>query len=93
MRVRLRVPLKLRGANDQGAQVEELATTENVSMSGFLCLCTGVFSVNSSLAVFLTGPDERHVGKARIVHSDSQDAKLRRYGCVFTDKTGPWVLQ
>jgi len=93
VRVRLRVPLKLRGANDQGAQVEELATTENVSMSGFLCVCTGVFSVNSSLAVFLTGPDERYVGKARVVHSDSQGPKLRHYGCVFTEKTGPWVLQ
>jgi response regulator RpfG family c-di-GMP phosphodiesterase len=93
VRVRLRVPLKLRSANDQGAQIDELATTENVSMSGFLCVSTGAFDVNSNLAVFLTNPDERYVGKVRVVHSDSQDAKLRRYGCVFTEKTGPWVLQ
>ena len=32
VRVRLRVPLKLRGANDQGTQIEEQATTENVSI-------------------------------------------------------------
>jgi len=93
VRVRLRVPLRLRGVNDQGAQIEELAATENVSMSGFLCVCTGAFPINSNLAVFLTGPEDKYVGKARIVHSDSRGANLRRYGCVFTEKSGPWVLQ
>lgn len=93
VRVRLRVALKLRGANDEGAQIEELATTENVSMSGFLCVCNAAFAINSNLAVFLTGPNEKYVGKARVVHSDSPSAKPRRYGCVFTEKTGPWVLQ
>ncbi len=93
VRVRLRVPLKLRGANDQGTQVEEPATTENVSMSGFMCVCAASFAVNANLTVFLTNPAEKYVGKARIVHTDSQGTKLRRYGCVFTEKTGPWVLQ
>jgi CheY-like chemotaxis protein len=93
VRVRLRVQLKPRGLSDQGAQMEELATTENVSMSGVLCACTAAFAVSSHLAVFLTGPDDKYVGKVRVVHSDSQGAKLRRYGCVFTEKTGPWVLQ
>ena len=93
VRVRLRVPLKLRGVNDQGAQIEELATTENVSMSGFLCVCNAAFAINSNLAVFLTGPDEKYVGKARVVHSDSPGPKLRHYGCVFTEKSGLWVLQ
>lgn len=93
VRVRLRVPLKLRAANDQGAQIEEHATTENVSMSGILCVCTAAFVINSNLAVYLTGPEEKYVGKVRVVHSDSQGAKLRRNGCVFTEKTGPWVLQ
>jgi len=93
VRVRLRVPLKLRGLTDHGAQMEELATTENVSMSGFLCVSTGAFAVNSNLSVFLTNPGEKYVGKVRVVHSDSQGSTLRRYGCVFTEKTGPWVLQ
>lgn len=93
VRVRLRVPLKLRGVSDQGVQIEELATTENVSLSGFLCVCTGVFAVNANLAVFLAGSDDKYVGKARVVHSDSKGPQLRHYGCVFTEKTGPWVLQ
>ena len=90
VRVRLRFPLKLRSISDNGAQIEELATTENVSMSGFLCVCTGAFAVDSNLAVFLTNPDEKYVGKVRVVHSDSQGPKLRRYGCVFIEKSSPW---
>src|SRR5215472_12649081 len=39
VRVRLHVSLKLRGLNDHGQQIDEPATTENVSMSGFLCVC------------------------------------------------------
>ena len=93
VRVRLRVSLKLRGLNDHGQQIDEPATTENVSMSGFLCVCAAHFAINSNLAVYLTTPDEKYVGKARIVHSDSEGAKFRRYGCAFTEKTGPWVLQ
>lgn len=93
VRVRLRVPLKLRGTNGNGEQFEELATTENVSMSGFLCACTAVLAVDSNLAVYLTNPGEKYVGKVRVVHADSQSASLRRYGCVFTEKTGPWVLK
>lgn len=93
VRVRLRVSLRLRGTNDQGNQVEEPASTENVSMSGFMCVCAASFAVNSSLAIYLSNPDEQYVGKARIVHSDSHGPKLRRYGCVFTEKAGPWVLQ
>jgi CheY-like chemotaxis protein len=93
VRVRLRVPLKLRGTNDHGEPLEELATTENVSMSGFLCVCTAAFPLNANLAVFLTNPSEKYVGKVRIVHFDDQGAKLRRYGCAFIEKTGPWVLQ
>ena len=93
VRVRLHVPLKLRGANASGNKFEELATTENVSMSGFLCVCTAAFTVNSILEVNLTNPRETYVGKARIIHSDSQGVNLRRYGCVFMEKSGPWVLQ
>src|SRR6202047_628193 len=39
VRVRLRVPLKLRGKDAQAKDFEEAAATENVSLSGFLCTC------------------------------------------------------
>src|ERR1700733_13805587 len=39
VRVRMRVPLKLRGSDVDGNSFEELAETENVSASGFMCNC------------------------------------------------------
>ncbi len=93
VRVRLRVSLKLRGVNDHGDQLEASATTENVSVSGFMCVCTAAFAVNSVVAVYLGNSGEEYVGKARIIHLDPQGAQLRRYGCMFTEKTGHWVLQ
>src|ERR1700746_3604601 len=39
VRVRLRVSLKLRGKDAKANDFEEIATTENVSLSGFLCTC------------------------------------------------------
>src|SRR5260370_28931771 len=40
VRVRVCSALKLSGAYAQGKKFEEIATTENVSLSGFLCRCT-----------------------------------------------------
>jgi CheY-like chemotaxis protein len=93
VRVRLRVPLKLGGTDSGGKRFSEVATTENVSLSGFLCGCTAELSTDSIVDVYLTSRGEPYVGKAKIVHVDSKSAPLRRYGCRFIEKTGPWVLQ
>ena len=92
VRVRLRVPLKLRWRNGHGDQSEESAATENVSMSGFLCVSSARLDVNSTVDVYLTTPSEKYTGKAKILNSEPQGA-LHRYGCVFIERTGPWVLQ
>jgi CheY-like chemotaxis protein len=93
VRVRLRIPLKLQGADVRGNRIEELVTTENVSLSGFLCGSTTELAPGSVVEVFMmsNGPD--YVGKARIVHSTMKGSALRHYGCRFLEKTGPWVLQ
>jgi len=93
VRVRLRVALKLKGADRQGKDLEGVATTENVSLSGFLCTSVAEFPVDSVVDVYLTNPTEKHAGKAKIVHSTSNAAPLRQYGCRFIEKKGPWVLQ
>ncbi len=93
VRVRLCVPLKLRGTDSHGKKFEEVTTTENVSLTGFLCSCKRELPANSIVDVYLTSCGENHVGKAKIVHTDSMGAPLRRYGCRFIEKTGPWVLQ
>jgi CheY-like chemotaxis protein len=93
VRVRLRVPLKLRGTDSHGKKFSEVAATENVSQSGFLCGCTADLAGDSIVDVYLTTSGEDFVGKAKIIHVDSKGAPLRRYGCTFIEKTGPWVLQ
>lgn len=93
VRVRLRVPLKLKLAGGQGKDVEATVTTENVSLSGFLCASTAELPTGSVANVYLVGGGEDFVGKAEIVHCDAKAAPLRYYGFRFVEKTGPWVLQ
>src|SRR6266849_678152 len=92
VRVRLRVPLKLRSKDSRGNEFEEVAMTENVSMSGFLCGCTAELAINSIVEVFMTNSCQNYVGKAMIIHSD-WSGPLRRYGCSFIEKAKTWVLQ
>jgi DNA-binding response OmpR family regulator len=93
VRVRLHVVLKLRGTHSQGDKFEAIATTENVSLSGFLCSCAAELAINSIVDVYMTSYAEEYAGQAKILHSDSKGAPLRHYGCVFVNKKGPWVLQ
>ncbi len=93
VRVRLRVPLKLRGTDIHGNKIDLETTTENVSLSGFLCSSPAELSVDSIVEVYLTSCGTDYVGKAKIVHSDTKAAPLRHYGCRFMEKAGPWVLQ
>src|SRR5439155_6585317 len=79
VRVRLRVPLKLGGTDSHGKKFSEAATTENVSMSGFLCGRTFDPPAASSVSVYFTSSGEDcFVGQAKIVHVASKCAPVRR---------------
>ena len=93
VRVRLRVSLKLRGKDAKANDFQEIATTENVSLSGFLCICAREIPVHSIVHVYIVSGHDELAGKAQIMHSEAQTPPLYRYGCRFTEKTGPWVLQ
>lgn len=93
VRVRLRVPLKLRGKDCQGKQFEQVISTENVSLSGFAFSSTTQLQTDLIVEVYLTSGRDEYAGKAKIVHSESKGAPLHRYGCCFIEKAGPWVLQ
>jgi len=92
VRVRLHVPLKLKGTDSQGNKFEESTVTENVSLSGFLCACTADLKANSVVDVYMTAYCEDYVGKAEIIHSAAKTGLVRPYGFRFVEKTGPWVL-
>jgi len=92
VRVRLHVPLKLRVTDKLGNKTEYDTTTEDVSLSGFLCTCTAEITVGSIVEVFLADCGTPCVGKARVVHSVTKAPPLRHLGFRFIEKTGPWVL-
>jgi DNA-binding response OmpR family regulator len=91
VRVRLHVPLLLKGTTEEGQRQEVAVITENVSLSGFSCPCSVEFPATSTVEVFLTTYGEQYVGKAKIVHVELK-SMVRYCGCLFTVKTGPWVL-
>lgn len=93
VRVRLSVPLKLRGLDATGKPFGVLTTTENVSLNGFLCACDADLKVESIIDVDLVGSGDQNVGKARVVRSEWGETKYPRYGFRFVEKTGTWVLQ
>jgi len=89
----MKVVLKLRGTDASGKKFDELAETENVSASGFLCNCALTLVKDSLLEVFLAGEKERYVGRARVVRKDAPGAPWQRYGFHFEETTAEWVLQ
>ncbi|MGB7437245.1 MAG: response regulator [Candidatus Acidiferrum sp.] len=93
VRVCLRVPLRLRGSDNRGKPFEVLTTTENVSKSGFLCACNLALDRDTVVAVFLAGPNEACVGKARVVRSEGSETQYPRYGFRFIEQNSGWVLE
>jgi DNA-binding response OmpR family regulator len=93
VRLQLRVPLKLKGIDCSGRDFEEAATTEDVSLSGFLCSCAAELATDSLVEVYLAARGKDYVGKAMVVRTGGKESSARRYDCRFVEKNGPWVLQ
>jgi DNA-binding response OmpR family regulator len=93
VRVRMRIPLKLRGTDAVGNIFEETTATDNVSAGGFLCSCTTPLAKGALVEVFLSSGSDRFAGRARVVRKESPMAAWQRYGFHFEEKTGEWVLQ
>lgn len=93
VRVRMRIPIRLRGTDAVGNIFEEPASTENVSAGGFLCNCAVTLAKGAIVEVFLTSGTERFVGRARMVRKESPTAACQRYGFHFAERNADWVLQ
>ena len=93
VRLRLRVTLYLRGVNQQGAPVEEVITTEDISANGFLCRCAATLKKDSIAEIFLASEGRKYVGTARVVWIESSDSTHPHHGFYFVKKVGEWVLR
>jgi CheY-like chemotaxis protein len=83
IRVLVKLSVTLRGQAKNGDSFEVRATTENVSKSGFLCVCQSPISGGASVEVFL-GEHERPLGHARLVRIAPIEGPMQRYGFQFT---------
>ncbi|SRR5579872_232105 len=93
VRIRMRLGLKLRGVNADGAIVEHIATTEDVSAQGFLGSCERQLVKGSEFKVYLLGDAARYAGRARVVRKESGNGPWQRYGFQFDETTSEWVMQ
>jgi CheY-like chemotaxis protein len=91
-RVQLRVELKLRGVDVDGAGFEVITTTENVSASGFYCVLGARLREGDSVEVLVVTGGERLVGRARVVRAACRTNPVEHYGFEFTEKPGNWLL-
>jgi len=93
VRVRLQIPLKLQGTDIRGKKFEDLVTSEDVSLSGFLCSSSASIGTDSVVEVYMMSGQMEYVGKAKVIHASPKGTPLPLYGFRFTEKTGSWVLQ
>ena len=93
VRVRLRVPLLLRGTDTNGNSFNERTQTEDVSLSAFLCGCSASLKPGAVVDVFLISGTEQLVGRAHVVRCESTETPYPRYAFRFIEKSGAWVLQ
>lgn len=59
----------------------------------FLCACTTPLVKDAVVEVYLSGHEERYVGKARVARKEVSSAPWQNYGFQFIEKTEAWVLQ
>ena len=93
VRVRIRLALKLQGTDASGRKFEEMTTTENVSVGGFLCNCMSALVKGAIVEVTLSSGSERYVGRAQVVRKESSGTPWHRYGFEFREKTLDWPFQ
>jgi CheY-like chemotaxis protein len=93
VRVALRVPLKIKGKDANGAAFAALTTTENVSKSAFLCACGAVLAVDDLVDIHVVGGEEQLAGSARAVRVEWSETQYPRYAFRFVDGPHTWVLQ
>jgi DNA-binding response OmpR family regulator len=92
-RVRLRVTLKLKGTDSDGAAFEEVTSSENVSANGFQCIGTAKLKEGLIVSVSTLGDGEMYAEKARVVWVESYGERWCLAGFQFLAKPQRWVLQ
>ena len=92
LRIKIQIPLRLTGKDVHGVSFDEITTTEDVSVDGFLCLCMAPIAQDTEVGVYLTAPQEHFVGRARVARKDSYGKTWQKLDFQFCEKKNEWVL-
>ncbi len=92
VRVRLRVPLKLRGTGVNGEAFHTLTTAENVGRNSFICACSFLLAIGSIVEVSLVGSADETVGKAKVIRAEDTGTEYPYYALRFLEPPNNWVL-
>jgi CheY-like chemotaxis protein len=85
VRVRVKLPLTLKGKKKDGSLFDARVETENMSKGGFLCSCPGtILDEGTSVEVSLSGEPEHRVGNALLVRVVKAHLPTPRYGFQFS---------
>jgi CheY-like chemotaxis protein len=93
VQVPLRVSLKLVFEHPGGNKRTECVMTERAGRNGFEFCSDTDFPPDSSVEVYLVHPDDKYVGKAKIISMAVQQGGARKYEFGFLEKSGVWVLE
>ena len=91
-RVRFRTLLKLSGQDAKGARLNVTTVTENVTPSGFLCICPNEMAVGAVVEVHDATNGHRFVGKACVARVNSAGTRGQMCDFSFLDRPLDWVL-
>ncbi|HTR48001.1 MAG TPA: response regulator [Verrucomicrobiae bacterium] len=91
-RVRIRTPLRLKGLDATGTQLDSTIVTENVTTRGFLCGMEASIAEGTVVEVYLAGNAQRFAGKARVVRVDSPGTRGQMCDLEFLEHPVDWVL-
>ena len=91
-RVRFRTPLRLSGRDAKGAPLDVSAVTENVTATGFVCLCPAGIREGTAFEVHLAMDGRPFVGTARVVYVNASGASGQMCEFRFLETPIGWVL-
>jgi len=92
VRFQLKVILKLKGKDRNGASFETRTSTEDMSANGFQSGCNAELDEGMTVEVWLCNGDEHYIGTARVARIDRTHTSFPCYGFHLQDKTGQWVF-
>jgi DNA-binding response OmpR family regulator len=92
VRVRLRVPLKLKGTDASGKTFQTLTTADNVGRNSLLCACAVLLAKDSILDVSLVGAKDEPSGKAKVIRLEDGHTEYPKYALRFLEPPETWVL-